>query len=55
MVQKAATVGIAVLVALSAPTTLALEQAEQAGVTLVAGARPDALQVYTHPERIELS
>jgi FdhD protein len=55
MVQKAATVGIAVLVALSAPTTLALEQAEGAGVTLVAGAKPEALQVYTHPERIELS
>ena len=55
MVQKAATVGIAILVALSAPTTLALEQAEAAGVTLVAGARPDALQVFTHPERIDLA
>jgi formate dehydrogenase accessory protein FdhD len=52
MVQKAATVGMAILVALSAPTTLALEQAAAAGLTLVAGARPEALQVYTHPERI---
>jgi len=55
MVQKAATVGIAILVALSAPTTLALEQAEAAGLTLVAGARPEALQIYTHPERIDRS
>lgn len=53
MVQKAATVGMALLVALSAPTTLALEQAEAAGVTLVAGARPDSLQLYTHPARLE--
>lgn len=54
MVQKAATVGMALLVALSAPTTLALEQAEAAGVTLVAGARPDSLQLYTHPARLEV-
>jgi FdhD protein len=55
MVQKAASVGMAVLIALSAPTTLALEQAEAAGLTLVAGARPEALQIYTHPDRIEAS
>lgn len=53
MVQKVASVGIAILVAVSAPTTLALEQAESAGVTLIAGARPDALQLYTHPERLD--
>ena len=53
MVQKAATAGIALLVALSAPTTLALDQAAAAGLTLVAGARPEALQIYTHPERLE--
>jgi formate dehydrogenase accessory protein FdhD len=52
MVQKAATAGIAVLVALSAPTTLAIETAEACGLTLVAGARPDRFQTYTHAHRI---
>jgi formate dehydrogenase accessory protein FdhD len=53
MVQKAATAGIALLVALSAPTTLAIETAEACGLTLVAGARDGGFQVYTHPERIK--
>jgi FdhD protein len=52
MVQKAATAGIALLVALSAPTTLAVETAEACGLTLVAGARTDGFQAYTHPQRI---
>jgi FdhD protein len=52
MVQKAATAGIALLVALSAPTTLAIETAEACGLTLVAGARADGFQAYTHSERI---
>jgi FdhD protein len=52
MVQKAATAGIALLVALSAPTTLAIETAGACGLTLVAGARSDGFQTYTHPERI---
>jgi formate dehydrogenase accessory protein FdhD len=52
MVQKAATAGIGLLVALSAPTTLAIETAESCGLTLVAGARADGFQAYTHPQRI---
>ena len=52
MVQKAATAGIALLVALSAPTTLAIETAEACGLTLVAGAHADGFQAYTHSERI---
>jgi FdhD protein len=52
MVQKAATAGIAILVALSAPTTLAIETAEACGLTLVAGARSDSFQTYTHAHRI---
>jgi formate dehydrogenase accessory protein FdhD len=53
MVQKAATAGIALLVALSAPTTLAIDTAEACGLTLLAGARADGFRSYTHPERIE--
>jgi FdhD protein len=52
MVQKAALAGIGAIVAISAPTELAIRQAEAAGVTLVALARPDGFAVYTYPERV---
>ncbi len=52
MVQKAATAGITLLVAISAPTALAIQFAEQAGVTLVGFARGDDHVVYAHPQRI---
>ena len=52
MVQKAAAVGIPVLVAISAPTALARRMAEGCGLTLVALARPDSVLVVTHPQRI---
>ena len=52
MVQKAAAVGIPVLVAISAPTALARRMAEGCGLTLVALARPDGVLVVTHPRRI---
>jgi FdhD protein len=52
MVQKAAVAGAPILVAISAPTALALQTAEQAGITLVAVARADGFEVFTHPQRI---
>ena len=52
MVQKAVTLGMSVLVAISAPTTMALRIAERAGVTLVALARADSVTVYANPGRI---
>jgi FdhD protein len=52
MVQKAATIRIPILVAISAPTTMALRIAEQTGMTLVALARSDSINVYAHPGRI---
>jgi FdhD protein len=52
MVQKAATVGFPVLVAISAPTSLAIELAEECGLTLVAFARDSGFNVYTHRERV---
>ncbi|HEY6823711.1 MAG TPA: formate dehydrogenase accessory sulfurtransferase FdhD [Steroidobacteraceae bacterium] len=52
MVQKCATVGIAVLVALSAPTAFAVRLAQRAGLTLVAFARADQHVVYAHPQRL---
>jgi FdhD protein len=53
MVYKAAAAGIELLVAVSAPTTLAVEFAERSGVTLVGFARPGRHNVYTSGHRIE--
>ena len=52
MVEKAAMAGVSVLVAISAPTALAIRKAEEAGLTLVALARADGHAVFTHSERI---
>jgi FdhD protein len=52
MVQKAATVGITCVVAVSAPTALAIRVAEKSGVTLVGFARRDQHVVYANPQRL---
>ena len=52
MVQKTAYLGIPVIVAVSAPTALAVRTADVAGITLVAIARSDGFEVFTHPHRI---
>lgn len=53
MVQKSAAIGASVIVAVSAPTALAVRMADAAGVTLVAIARKDGFEVFTHPHRIK--
>jgi FdhD protein len=53
MVQKAAAIDAAVIAAVSAPTSLAIETATQAGLALVAFVRENRLTVYAHGERIE--
>jgi FdhD protein len=52
MVQKAAILGAPILVAVSAPTALAVRVAETAGITLVAIARRDGFEIFSHPHRI---
>ncbi|WFU01395.1 formate dehydrogenase accessory sulfurtransferase FdhD [Rhizobium sp. CB3171] len=52
MVQKAAILGSSVLIAISAPTALAIRTAEEAGMTLVALVRGDDFEIFTHPQRI---
>lgn len=52
LVQKAAMIGVPVMVAVSAPTALAIRTAAAAGITVVAVARDDGFEVFTHPERI---
>ena len=54
MVQKAAMARTPVILAVSAPTTLAVQTAEAAGITLVALARDTTFEVFTHPERLQL-
>ena len=52
MVHKAAVLDASIIVAISAPTVLAIRTAERAGVTLVAVARDDGFEIFTHPHRI---
>ena len=55
LVQKAAVLGCPILMAISVPTALALKTAEAAGLTLAAIARDDSFEIFTHPERIEVT
>lgn len=52
IVQKAAVLDAGVIVAISAPTALAIRTAERAGITLVAIAREDGFEAFTHTQRI---
>ncbi len=52
LVQKAAIMGAPVLVAVSAPTALAVRTADAAGITLVGIARDDSFEIFTHSQRI---
>jgi FdhD protein len=52
MVQKTAAMGVPVMVAVSAPTALAVRMADAAGITLAAIARADGFEIFTHPNRI---
>jgi FdhD protein len=52
LTQKAVLAGIPVLAAVSAPSSLAAELAEEAGLTLVGFVRGVTMNVYTHPDRM---
>lgn len=52
MVQKAAALGAPIVVAVSAPTALALRVADAAGITLIGIARQDGFEIFTHAHRI---
>lgn len=54
MVQKAAAIGSPFIVAVSAPTALAVRTAQMSGMTLVALVRGDEFDVFTHPERLKI-
>ncbi len=52
IIQKALLARIPCVAAISAPSSLAVELAEQGGITLVGFLRDRSMNVYTHPERI---
>ena len=54
MVQKTAAIGAGIIVAISAPTALAIRTAERSGITLVGIARGREFEIFTHPAGIAL-
>ena len=54
IVQKAAVAGVPIVCAVSAPSSLAVEAANDLGLTIVGFLRQDGFNVYTHRERIDL-
>jgi FdhD protein len=52
IVQKAFLAGIPMLAAVSAPSSLAIELAEECGITLIGFLRGPSFNIYAHPERV---
>jgi FdhD protein len=52
IVQKAWIAGVPIIVAVSAPTSLAIDLANQAGIALLGFVRGQSLNIYTHTARI---
>lgn len=52
MVQKTAAIGAPFILAVSAPTALAIRTADAAGMTLVALVRGDDFDIFTRPDRV---
>jgi FdhD protein len=52
LTQKALLAGIPVLAAVSAPSSLAVDLADEAGMTLVGFLRGPSMNVYTGDERL---
>ena len=54
MVAKAARLGIGLIASRTSPTDKAIELCQQAGITLVGYVRGATMEVYSHPEQLEL-
>ena len=52
LTQKAVMAGVPVLAAVSAPSSLAVDLANESGLTLVAFLRGDSMNVYSRPDRV---
>jgi FdhD protein len=54
MIQKTAAIGAPFIIAVSAPTALAIRTAESAGITLIALVRGDEFDIFSHADRVTL-
>lgn len=52
IVQKALAAGVPMVAAISAPSSLAIDLAEESNITLIGFLRPGRFNVYTHPHRV---
>jgi FdhD protein len=55
IMQKALAGGIALIAAISAPSSLAVQFAEEGGQTLTGFLRGQSMNLYTHPQRVRLT
>ena len=53
LVHKAAMASIEIIIAVGAPTTLAIDVARSANITLVGFVKHNSMNIYTHPQRIK--